>query len=112
MIEEHVFVGAVSIILGGVLLAAAVFNWDWCYELHKSRWVEWLCGRLGARIFFALLGLGLIALGLAIALGLLNRGTSAAMARPAVNRRQDFGLIAHVPKSHGFGYSVASLPQR
>ena len=79
MIDADLFVGAVAMILGGVCLAAAVFNWPWYFELHKSRWIERLCGRVGARIFFALIGIGLIVLGGAIALGFLNNRSSASV---------------------------------
>lgn len=69
MIEQEILVGAIAIIVGAVCLAAAIFNWEWYYELQKSRWVESLCGRIGARIVTALIGAGLIVLGCAIALG-------------------------------------------
>ena len=69
MIEQDIVVGAIAIILGGVCLCAAIFNWRWYYQLQKSRWVESLCGRVGARIVTGLIGAGLIVLGCAIALG-------------------------------------------
>ncbi|MEQ8787723.1 MAG: immunity 17 family protein [Pirellulaceae bacterium] len=69
MIEQQIVVGAVAMVLGGVCVSAAVFNWQWYYELHKSRWVESLCGRIGARVVNALIGAGLIGLGCAIAAG-------------------------------------------
>jgi hypothetical protein len=84
MIAPEILVGAVAIVLGGVCLAAAIFNWPWSYELHKTRFLERLFGRTGARIFFALLGLGLIALGIAIALGFAPNATN----RSAVQRLQ------------------------
>jgi hypothetical protein len=83
MIAQEIFVGAVSIVLGGVCIAAAIFNWPWTYEFQKARWIQRLCGRTGARIFFALLGVGLIVLGCAIALGFAPNASS----RAAESRR-------------------------
>ena len=69
MINPDIFVGAITIALGLFTCSAAIFNWDWYYELQKARWLQALCGRNGARIFFGILGLGLIVLGSAIATG-------------------------------------------
>jgi hypothetical protein len=66
---EELFVGFVAVTLGALAAAAAVSNLDWCYRLHKIRWIEARWGRAGARIFYALLGAALIGLGVAIALG-------------------------------------------
>ncbi len=53
-------------------LAGAVFDWDWFINSRKARlWVR-LFGRGGARIFYALLGLGIAGLGVALATGLLE----------------------------------------
>jgi hypothetical protein len=48
--------------------------------MHTSRWIERHCGRAGARLFVALLGIGLIVLGGALAFGFLARTPSAAAA--------------------------------
>lgn len=54
--------------LGAFSLVAAIFNFDWYFETSGAMtFVRWL-GRTGARIFYALLGLGLLVCG---ALGLL-----------------------------------------
>lgn len=82
MIEADLFVGAVSMIVGGVCVAAAIFNWPWYFEMRSSRWIERLGGRTGARVIVALLGVGLITLGGALALGFLNR-SSGSSALPA-----------------------------
>lgn len=72
MINPDLFVGTVAIALGLFVSLSAVFNWDWYYQLHKARWIESICGRSGARVFFGVLGLVLIVLGAAIASGMLS----------------------------------------
>lgn len=69
MVWQDVFVGTVAIGIGLFALASAAFNWDWSYQLWKARWVEARFGRRGARIFYAILGTVMIALGLALAGG-------------------------------------------
>jgi small neutral amino acid transporter SnatA (MarC family) len=49
---------------GAVSLTAAVFNFDWYFQSRKaSTFVHWF-GRNGARVFYGLLGVALIAAGL------------------------------------------------
>ena len=67
---QDVFVGAVSCVLGGGAVAIAVFNWEWFYQLKKSQWLESRCGRIGARMTFASLGVFLIVLGITVASGI------------------------------------------
>jgi hypothetical protein len=75
MAVQDVFVGVVAIGIGLFALLAAIFNWDWSYRLWKARWVEARFGRRGARVFYVILGLAMIALGVAIAVGFgPNRG--------------------------------------
>lgn len=69
MSYQDAFVGLVSIGLGTTGVVAAIGNWDRCYELRKARWIEALAGRSTARMTYGLVGLGLIALGVAIACG-------------------------------------------
>jgi hypothetical protein len=95
MIAPEILVGAVAIVLGGVCLAAAIFNWPWSYELHKTRFLERLFGRTGARIFFALLGLGLIALGIAIALGFAPNASNRLAALSSTRFRLSIANAAH-----------------
>ena len=66
---EDLFVGAVAVVLGTTAVVAAVGNWDRCYQLSKARWLERLAGRGVVRGVYALVGITLIVLGLAIALG-------------------------------------------
>ena len=72
MQNTDVFVGSIAMIVGAVVASAAIFNWDHFYQLKKAQWVESLWGRRGARFFFAALGLFLIVLGSAIAIGFVT----------------------------------------
>ncbi len=67
--REDLLVGAVAIAVGLFLTTCAVTNWQWYYSVRTAQWLQRALGRTGARLFHALLGLGLIALGIAIALG-------------------------------------------
>jgi len=75
MLDTDLFVGSVAIALGAFVASAAIFNWDWYYQLRKPQWVESLWGRTTARIIFAIVGLGLIVLGGVIAIGMLTDPT-------------------------------------
>jgi hypothetical protein len=69
MNPEHLFVGGVSITLGMTAIVVSIGNWDACYRLAKIRWIESWGGRRAARWSYALIGVALIALGIAIATG-------------------------------------------
>jgi hypothetical protein len=76
MSGEQTFIGLVAVTLGGLALSAAIWNWDWCYRLDRVRWVERRWGREWVRVLYALLGAGLIGLGVAIALGFSPNSSS------------------------------------
>lgn len=63
------FVGAVSILLGILAISSAVLNGPFSYSLWVARNIEKRWGRGMARLFYAVLGLFLIGLGIVIALG-------------------------------------------
>ena len=67
--HEDLFVGSVAILLGSLLVGCAITNWSWYYSLRTAQLLERVLGRSGVRIFHALLGLAIIALGVAIARG-------------------------------------------
>ena len=69
MNHEELFVGAVSIALGLAGVVAAIGNWDSYYQLDKVRWLETVWGRRVARLVYGVVGMLLIVLGVAIALG-------------------------------------------
>ncbi len=52
------------LLCGGLFsLAAAVLNWHWFYQHPKAALVTLLLGRMGARVFYGLLGLALAGVG-------------------------------------------------
>lgn len=55
---------AIFIVAGITSLTAAIFNFNWYFQSRKaSTFVHWF-GRSGARMFYGLLGLALIAAGI------------------------------------------------
>lgn len=63
------FVGIAAVCVGLFVGAAAATNWPWYYTLRSARFLEARLGRTGARMVHAVVALGLIALGIAIATG-------------------------------------------
>jgi small neutral amino acid transporter SnatA (MarC family) len=54
----------IFVVAGVISLTAAIFNVDWYFQSRKaSTFVHWF-GRNGARVFYGLLGLALIAAGI------------------------------------------------
>jgi len=66
---EDLAVGLVAIATGVFLVGAAAVNWQWFYSLSSARFLQRWLGRPGARCVHVAVGLGLIALGCAIAQG-------------------------------------------
>jgi hypothetical protein len=62
-------VGTLGVIVGLLFLAAAATDWPWLMRLAKWRLLTESIGRPAARIVIGLVGLGLIAAGIAIAAG-------------------------------------------
>lgn len=58
---------------GGFSIAGAVFDWDFFMNSRRARLFVHLFGRMGARIFYGLLGAALVVVGLASTLGALTR---------------------------------------
>ncbi len=94
MALQDIFVGVVAIGIGLFALFSAACNWDWSYRLWKARYMEARFGRRGARIFYAMLGAAMIALGVAIALGFGPNRARAKMHAPSrFAEFRDFGRI-------------------
>jgi hypothetical protein len=68
---QDLLIGGISTVMGLFVLAIALGNWDWFYQLRLARRIELAYGRPGARLYYAGLSLLLVALGLAIAMGLI-----------------------------------------
>jgi hypothetical protein len=60
-----------SILVGLFSLTAAMLDAEWFMTNYKAAVMVRVLGRTGARVFYALLGLFLIALGAAAALGVI-----------------------------------------
>ena len=57
------FICGVFAVTGLLSVLAAVFNWEWFFTAHNSQFIVRNLGRNKARIFYALLGIGMIAAG-------------------------------------------------
>ena len=66
---QDIFVGVITCLAGLLFIFGAASNNQFLLDLHKTRWVVNLWGRTGARVFVAIVGLGLIVLGVLIILG-------------------------------------------
>lgn len=67
--HQDIFVGVVAIVIGAAAFLSGVTNWEPSFRLPKARLLEGQFGRRGSRIFYAAIGLVLIALGAAIIAG-------------------------------------------
>ena len=54
------FSNTLIILIGLFSLLGAIFNWDWFMNNRRARIIVTLFKRTGARIFYGLLGTGLI----------------------------------------------------
>lgn len=58
--------GPLAIISVGLFsLAGGLFDWDWFMTNSRARFVTTLLTRTGARVFYVLVGAGIVALGVA-----------------------------------------------
>lgn len=57
------FILGIFVFLGFLSLLAALFNFEWYFRTSSARTFVHLLGRSGARIFYGLLGIALIACG-------------------------------------------------
>ena len=66
-------VGLIFVVAGAFSFAGALFNWDWFMGARKVRFVVSILTRTGARVFYAILGLFLLVLGVLITSGILEK---------------------------------------
>ena len=59
----HYIIQSVFVLVGILSILASVFNWEWFFTAHNSQFIVRNLGRNKARIFYALLGIGMIAVG-------------------------------------------------
>lgn len=57
----HYFIQGIFAVIGILAILAAIFNWDWFFTAQNTRFIVNNVGRKRARLFYALLGLLMIA---------------------------------------------------
>ena len=68
-------IGLLIVAAGVFAIAGAVCNWEWFMNARKARGMVKLLTRNGARIFYAVLGLVLVVLGILITAGILTNSS-------------------------------------
>jgi len=58
-------VGILVILAGLFSILGAVMNWDWFIYSRKARFFVSILGRTGARVFYVILGVVLVGIGIA-----------------------------------------------
>lgn len=64
--------GLLFIAIGLFAAGAGVFDWDWYMNSRKARFLRAMIGRMGARIFYTLVGSAIFAMGLAVLNGIVE----------------------------------------
>ena len=65
------FTGLIIVAARLFSLCAAALDWNLFMQSRKAQWIVGIFGRNGARVFYGILGLGLMVLGGLIAAGVL-----------------------------------------
>ena len=65
-------IGLLLVAAGLFSICGAAFDWDFFINSRKARFFVSTFGRTGARIFYGLLGLGIVILGTLITMGVLK----------------------------------------
>lgn len=60
----HYIIQVVFVLVGILSLLASVLNWEWFFTAQNSQFIVKTLGRTKARIFYAILGIGMIAAGI------------------------------------------------
>jgi hypothetical protein len=64
-VELNTMETLILVAIGAFSLSGAIFNWNWFMNSRRARFVSMILTRTGARIFYGLLGITLIIIGLA-----------------------------------------------
>ena len=67
--------GLILVAFGIFSICGAAFDWDWFINSRKARFFVAILGRTGARIFYGILGLVIIVIGVLVTLGILKDAT-------------------------------------
>jgi hypothetical protein len=65
-------IGLIFVAIGVFALCGAGFDWEWFMNHRKARFFTSIFGRTGARIFYGLLGVGFVVLGVLFAIGVIH----------------------------------------
>lgn len=57
----HYLIQGIFAIVGLLAILASIFNWDWFFQSQNTQFIVKNAGRKQARLFYALLGLLMIA---------------------------------------------------
>ena len=57
----HYFIPVIFAVVGLLAILASAFNWDWFFKSQNTQYIVSNVGRKRARLFYALLGLLMIA---------------------------------------------------
>lgn len=57
----HYFIQGIFVIVGTLAILASLFNWEWFFKAQNTQFIVQNVGRKRARLFYALLGLLMIA---------------------------------------------------
>ncbi len=61
--EIHYVIQSLFVLVGLLALLAALFNWDWFFTAQNTRFIVANAGRKRARLFYAAIGILMIATG-------------------------------------------------
>ncbi len=64
--------GLMFVALGAFSMLGAICNWDWFMNARKARFVVKILTRKGARIFYGVLGLAIVVLGVLGTVGIID----------------------------------------
>lgn len=59
----HYIIQGIFVLVGLLALLAALFNWDWFFTAHNTQFIVANASRNRARLFYAAIGLLMIATG-------------------------------------------------
>ena len=57
----HYLIQGIFVIVGLLAIGAAIFNWDWFFQAQNTQLIVKNVGRKRARLFYAVLGILMIA---------------------------------------------------
>ena len=71
--EIHYIIQSLFVLVGLLALLAALFNWDWFFTAQNTRFIVANVGRGRARLFYAAIGILMIATGVFFFLSVQGR---------------------------------------